>query len=224
MFGLIIRGQDHVRATRDRLHAARVALTWMARDISMAYLSTHVDPEQRRQTFFDGQSDQIDLTTLGHRRLVAESAESDQAEVGYKLGRDRRYPGETVLIRRLKVPIDDRPGDGGEEDVVTAGVKRLSFEYWDARQEDWNDDWQVDFEDVIGANPEEGNTMSEEGGERAAMLPFRVRIKLVVLDPDGEELDLQTQTPLYMRRAVRFNRIASKKRGPPQRGPPQRRP
>ncbi len=214
MFGLIINGQERVRDTRDRLHAARVALNFMARDISMAYLSSHVDEEQRRQTFFDGQGDQIDLTTLAHRRLVAERPESDQAEVGYKIGKDRRYPGEAVLIRRLKVPIDDRPGDGGDEDVVAVGVKRLELEYWDARKEDWNNDWQVDFDDVVYNDPEAGAGLAEEGGEREAMLPYRVRVTLTVEDSDGEDLVLQTQTPLYMRRVLRFNAIATKGKGP----------
>lgn len=223
MFGLIINGQEYVRETRDRLHAARVALNLMARDISMAYLSSHVDEEQRRQTFFDGQGDRIDLTTLAHRRLVAESAESDQAEVGYMLGRDRRYPGETVLIRRTKVPIDDRPGDGGDEDVVAVGVKRLSLEYWDARKEDWNDDWQVDFDDIVYNDPEAGAGLAEEGGEREAMLPYRVRITLTVEDSEGGDLALQTQTPLYMRRVLRFNAVAAKGKGPPT-GPPRTKP
>lgn len=208
MFSLTIQGQEEVRAANDRLNAARTSLNLMARELSMAYLSTHVDEEEeRRRTFFDGEQDTVNFTTLAHRRLVRGAKESDQAEVGYSLGRDARYGDRRVLIRREKVTIDDRPGKGGVEEVLAVDVKKLEFEYWDARKEEWNSDWQVDFEDVVQKADEiESDTASEE---RLSMLPFRVKIKLILEDDDKRPFPLETQTPVYMRRALRFRQVAN---------------
>ena len=81
MLWLTIDGQRTVRDTRDRLHAARVALNTMSREISMAFLTTHVDEEERRQSFFDGDSTQLDFTTLAYRRLVQNAKESEKGKI-----------------------------------------------------------------------------------------------------------------------------------------------
>jgi len=229
MLWLTFDGQNAVRDTRNRLHAARVALNTISRELSMAFLSTHVDEEERRQTFFDGDSDQIDFTTLAHRRLAKDAKESDAVEIGYKLGKDRRYPNQSVLIRRQKTPIDDSPGKGGVEDVLAVGVRKLQFEYWDANDEDWDSDWEVDFEDLVDSKLKDAPTTmgDDENVEHKTMLPYRVRISLVVEDSDGDELSLETQAPIYMRRAFRFLQVAgtnSKKSSSAPRAPAPRSP
>lgn len=210
MLWLTFDGQNAVRDTRNRLHAARVALNTMARELSMAYLTTHVDEEERRQTFFDGDSQQIDFTSLAHRRLIQDAKESDAVEIGYKIGKDRRYPNQTVLIRRQKTPIDESPGKGGVEDVLAVGVRKIKFEYWDANDEDWDSDWRVDFEDLVDSKINAAPTTmgDDESVERKTMLPYRIRISLVVEDSDGDELSLETQAPIYMRRPFRFLQVA----------------
>ena len=189
MLWMTVDGQRAVRDSRDRLHAARVALNTMSRELSMSFLSTHVDEEERRQTFFDGDSQQIDFTSLSHRRLALNAKESDAVEIGYKIGKDRRYPGQSVLIRRQKTPLDDSPGKGGIEDVLAVGVRKLKIEYWDANDEDWNSDWRVDFENLVESKEIAAPTTmgDDETIEHKTMLPYRVRISLEVEDSEGEE-------------------------------------
>ena len=180
------------------------------RELSMAFLSSHANAEEpRRKTFFDGERSRIDFTSLAHRRIIRGAKEGDAEEIGYQIGRDRRYPGVRVLLRRGKTPLDDQPGKGGEEEVLATHVRRLVLSYWDANDEDWKSEWSVDFEDIIDpAAAEKGAGLAEEDeGFKQTMLPYRVRIQLTLEDVDGEDLVLETQTPIFMRRAFRFKRL-----------------
>jgi len=215
MYRLAVHGQDSVREMQHRLHEGRVAMNVMLREISMAYLSTHVNTESmsadgQRKTFFDGNGDRLDFTSLSHRRLMRDVPESDQVELGYSLGRHDDYPGQEVLIRREKIPLDGSPGRGGNEMVLCSGVKEFEISYWDARQEDWGSDWAVDFEDLM--DPEVA--LQTDEGEQSKMdwLPYRVKIRLVLEKPGDGELVLESQTPIYMRRAFRFHGVAGQAR------------
>jgi hypothetical protein len=48
----------------------------------------------------------------------------------------------------VKYHIDDRPGRGGREELLVAGVKELELEYYDKFREDWRNDWDVEVEDA----------------------------------------------------------------------------
>jgi len=214
MYQLSNRGQSMVRENQERLHAARVALSWISRDISMAYLSKHFPEEDagsdQRKTFFDGQNHQINFTSLSHRRILPNTPQSDQVEIGYRVGKHSAYPGEYVLLRRVKSPLDGSPGSGGVETVVCRGVQELELFYWDEHQESWSDDWDVSFEDLEDPSTE----LAVDDGQQMKMdwLPYRVKIKLT-LETDGEDLELVTQTPIFMRRAFNFSKLKGNSRG-----------
>ena len=214
MYQLSNRGQSMVRENQERLHAARVALSWMSRDISMAYLSKHFAEEDagtdQRKTFFDGQQNQINFTSLSHRRILPNTPQSDQVELGYRVGKHSEYPGEYVLLRRIKTPLDGSPGSGGVETVICRGVQEIEFAYWDEHQERWSDDWDVSFEDLEDPSTE----LVADEGEQMKMdwLPYRVKIRLT-LETEGEELELETQTPIFMRRAFNFSKLKGKANG-----------
>jgi general secretion pathway protein J len=215
MYRLSIHGQETVRDMQHRLHEGRVAMNVMLREISMAYLSTHVNMESmsadgQRKTFFDGNTDKLDFTTLSHRRLMRNVPESDQAEIGYSLGRHDDFPGEEVLIRREKIPLDGSPGRGGNEMVLCSGVKEFEISYWDARQEEWGSDWVVEFEDLI--DPEVALQTDEGEQDKMDWLPYRVKVRLVLEKPGNGDLVLESQTPIYMRRAFRFHGVAGQVR------------
>jgi general secretion pathway protein J len=215
MYQLSGRGLNDTRERQERLHSARVAMTWMTRDISMAYLSKHIPTNEdlnsdQRKTFFDGQNQQINFTSLSHRRLIPNAAQSDQVELGYRVGRHESYPGEHVLLRRMKTQLDGSPGSGGVEMVVCRGVQELEFAYWDEHQERWSDDWEVDFEDLEDPTTE----LARDEGEQMRMdwLPYRVKIRLT-LETDDEDFILETQTPIFMRRSFNFQKMSGKGRG-----------
>ncbi|MBR58938.1 MAG: hypothetical protein CMH54_13085 [Myxococcales bacterium] len=219
-FQMVDSGGGTLRIMQDRMAEGRVAMHHLTRDLSMAYLSTHVpiDPVSkqpdkmgiRQITFFNGTSDSVDFTTLAHRRLVRGARESDQAQIGYYLD---RVDGEPVLMRSVKSPLDDSD-NRGEGFVVCRGVEEFKLEYWDARGGEkegrWEDDWSAEQSELLESlEPQEGYLVDEEEAEQKLdLLPYRVRISLVLSIDDDSNVRFQAQTPIYLRRAFKFDALS----------------
>ena len=156
------RANETVRVQGDRYASSRVALTRLARELSMAYVSDHFDPSQHRErpTLFVGREDTLLFTTLAHERLWLDARESNQAVVEYRLDDDPSDRDRQALFRREKARIDAEADRGGREDLVADGVSALRFRYWDPQRKEWMREW------------------STRSVDRANALPTRVRIEL----------------------------------------------
>jgi general secretion pathway protein J len=176
------RTASEARAQQERYGAARIALTRLAREISMAYLSDQYDQGRYRErpTLFRGREDRLLLTTFAHERLWRDAKESDQALVEYTLDSDPDAAGKQALFRREKVHLDDDPDRGGQRDVALGAVKKLAFQYWDRVRGDWVREW------------------STRSTERLNALPTRVRIELEIELPDGRTEKLSTEARIAL--------------------------
>jgi general secretion pathway protein J len=150
-----------------------MALERMARELTMAFVSTHVNPSLDLRvvdTAFigsdNGSDDRIDFTSFSHRRLYRNARESDQNEISYFITEHPDEPGVQVLARREQNRIDDDPRRGGKSQILVENVKEFNLEYFDPLLTDWVETW--DTEDVL-AQPNR--------------LPTQVRIRLSVEDP-----------------------------------------
>jgi general secretion pathway protein J len=176
----VARGQD------DRYAAARVALSRLAREVSMAFLSENYDRNRFRDppTLFVGRDDELLFTTFAHIRLYRDAKESDQSVVQYTLEDDPDRPGEKALFRREKVHLDDEPDRGGRKDLVADRVTALRLQYWDSKRKDWVREWTT------------------RSVEHQKELPQRIRIELEVKLADGRiekfvtEARIEIRTPL----------------------------
>jgi hypothetical protein len=97
--------KQRTEAGQDRVHAARVALMRMTREIEMAYMSNSFNIGlQERRTMFIGAPhadfDELRFSWFGHQRLRADSAESDTAVVMYYTEPDPIDRRAINLIRR----------------------------------------------------------------------------------------------------------------------------
>ena len=225
---ITIKSQKRAVVLQERYHAARVFLQKIKRDLSMSFVSLHQAEDQRTQTGFIGESDQVIFNTSSYEPRRRDAHESDQVEVEYRLDRDE--DGNPAILRRLKHYIDDRFGKGGEEEVVIQGVKDFELSYYDRDKEDWRDDWEVTIEDarekrellkVIQMEREQVEDLrnDEKSGvagvaaaemadklidkvENEAMdqlfLPYRVRIRLVIQDDQDREYAMETQTQIHV--------------------------
>lgn len=164
------------RQQGERYAGARLALTRLSRELSMAFLSEHYDRARFRDrpTLFKGEGDQLLFTTMAHVRLVQDAKESDQAVVEYLVERDP-VSGEDALFRREKARLDDEPDRGGRKDLVATHVKALSLRYWDLKRKEWVRQW------------------STRTPEKLDELPTRVRIELEVKLADGRTEKFTTQ-------------------------------
>jgi general secretion pathway protein J len=143
---ITITSQQRAEVLQERYHAARIFLHRIKRELSMSYLSLHQAEDQRTQTLFDGEEDRVTFNTSAYEPIRRDAHESDQIEVEYRLDQDDE--GNPAIIRRVKYHVDDRPGKGGEEEVVISGVARFELSYYDQSREDWRDDWEVTIDDA----------------------------------------------------------------------------
>lgn len=157
----------------DRSRIIHMTLERMARELSMAFVSTHVNPSldlRVVQTAFigrdNGKDDRIDFTSFSHRRLYRNARESDQNEISYFVTEHPDDPDVTVLARREQNRIDDDPRRGGKSQILVEDVEEFNLEYFDPMLSDWVQTWNT--QDVL-AQPNR--------------LPTQVRIRLTVKDP-----------------------------------------
>ncbi len=183
-FAQVDRASQIARAQGERFAVARLALSRMAREISMAFLSDHFDRSQYRErpTLFLGREDELLFSSMAHVRLNLDAKESDQSTVEYGVEHDPERPGTEALFRREKPRIDDEPDRGGRNDVLCDRVRRLEIQYWDRKRQEWVREW------------------STRSTERANELPTRVRVELELEMPSGGTEKFSTETRIAITR------------------------
>lgn len=157
----------------DHSRIVHMALDRMVRELTMAFVSTHVNPSMDLrvvETAFvgkdNGKDDRIDFTSFSHRRLYRNARESDQNEISYFVTEHPDEPGVQVLARREQNRIDSDPRRGGKSQILVENVEEFNLEYFDPLLSDWVQSWNT--EDVL-AQPNR--------------LPSQVRIRLSTKDP-----------------------------------------
>jgi general secretion pathway protein J len=157
----------------DHSRIVHMALERMTRELTMAFVSTHVNPSldlQVQNTAFvgkdNGREDRIDFTSFSHRRLYRNAPESDQNEISYFVTEHPDDPDINVLARREQNRIDEDPRRGGKSQILVENVEELNIEYFDPLLSEWVDSW-----DSV-------NTLAQPN-----RLPTQVRIRLAVKDP-----------------------------------------
>jgi general secretion pathway protein J len=187
-FQQVDRATELVRDQNERTAAARVALTRVARELSMAFLSDHFDAKRFRErpTLFVGREDELLFSTMAHERLYRDAKESDQAIVEYTVESDPDRPGENALFRREKVRFDDQPDRGGKKDLVADRIVGFRVQYWDQTKKEWVREW------------------STRSIDRANALPVRVRIELEAGPKGGPTEKLVTETRIALTQPLDF--------------------
>lgn len=188
-FGRVIDGRDRATAITERYHDVRQALQRMSRELSTAFLSMHKDcADPRTATLFETRrvsgGTRLDFTSFSHFKTVADANESDQNALSYFVDIDPIDTTRKSLMRREKVRIDEKPDEGGESQVLAEHVESLEFSFYDAKTDQWQDDW--DAKSVDHRN----------------RLPKFIKIVLKVRGPNDKELLFVTKTRLFLREAI----------------------
>jgi general secretion pathway protein J len=187
-FRQLDRVQELTRDQGDRYAGAQLALTRMARELSMAFVSEHYDKNRLRErpTAFVGKEDRLLFCTFAHERLARDARESDQAVVEYSLESDPDRSGEVILFRREKAHIDEEADRGGHRDVVADHLESFRLEYWDPKKQDWVKEW------------------STRSVDHSSDLPTRVRLELVLKLDGGRTDRLSTEARIALTRPLDF--------------------
>ena len=166
---------NKARVEEDVNHSriVHMALERMARELTMAFVSTHTNPSldlRVVETAFigknNGKDDRVDFTSFSHRRLYRNARESDQNEISYFVTQHPDDRDVQVLARREQNRIDEDPRRGGKSQILVENIEEFNLEYFDPLLSDWVQTW--DTEDVL-AQPNR--------------LPTQIRILLSVKDP-----------------------------------------
>ncbi len=190
--------KEQIEVISDRYDEIRIAMNRMAVELSMAYLSDHYNREERHsKTLFredsEGEGDRLIFTSFSHVRRVRDSKESDQNVLTYWVDSDPEDGATTALLRKERVRIDETTGedvfddDVSYTDVLCTRVRRLSFDYWDENDKEWQEEWDSD---------------SMENNNK---LPPRVRVRMTVDDENGRERVYETQAEIMLRIPVKLS-------------------
>lgn len=151
-FSQATRNRERLKAQNAFFQSTSLSLERMARELSMAYVSTHLNPSfnlRESETGFIGRSrlgrDRVDFASFAHRRMRQDAKESDQSEIGYFLTRDPEARGTRsyVLARREQFPIDKDPKSGGRIVGLVKNVESLELRYLDPQSWEWLRSWDT---------------------------------------------------------------------------------
>ena len=179
----------------DRYHQGRSALMRITREISAAFVSMHtpLNPSlQTRMTLFVGKdtspADRLDMTTFSHRRMVANSHETDQNEVSYFGSPDPLNSSKLDLARREANMIDLDPQHGGAVHVMVEDIDLFDLKYLDPMTGLWLDSWDT-------------TQVTAQGGR----LPMQVRVTLVLRGgPGGRTIKMEEKVSMAIQQPVDF--------------------
>jgi general secretion pathway protein J len=192
-FARVFESQEVVTRIQERYHGVRLALSRMAREISMAFiyecreLNTSTG-ERRYQTIFKvdpaSQVDRITFSSFSHLRMTRDVNESDQNVLSYFAREDPDDADVTNLVRSEKVRIDGDPEEEGNVMILCHDIESLHFKMWDRKKKDWVEEW--DCSQV----------------EHLNQLPHLVRISLSAMDENDQELNVSTITRIFTTKAL----------------------
>lgn len=142
--------KKRVEARLERNHEIRMGLERIARELSMAYVSTHRNSNPSLQPMItamvlkdSGGNSRIDFTSFGHLRLYRDAHESDQNELGYFVTEDPEDSSQYILARREQRRIDDDPLEGGETQVLIGNIEEFRLEVLDPVSLEWGSQWDT---------------------------------------------------------------------------------
>lgn len=186
--------KTRIERDEERDQMIRGALSRMAREISMAFLSEHYDKKRyrTRPTIFrlkDGARDaRLLFTSFANERLHTDAKESDQAAFEYTLATAVDGSGRQDLFRRTNTIIDEEIERDGMTTTLAEDVYQFSVKCWDPKDREWRDEW-------------DSSSTSRQG---QVLLPPRVRLSLTYKDPYGKEKTLSTQAKLFLGQPLDF--------------------
>jgi general secretion pathway protein J len=188
------RARNEFQLTQERTHEIRVALDRVIGDLEAAYLSKNEDESaSHRRTLFKarktGKAPEVRFSSLAHRVLWGDANESEQTVIDLYADTDPIDSKLTSWFRKeQRRPSTETPEDEpGDVDVLIRGIEEVQMQFWDWRDEKWQDDWDTTTAD----------------GERGR-LPTRVRLVVKVPHPDGGEIVVTSQARILMQEPLNF--------------------
>lgn len=204
-----IKAKDMVEEISGRYQVVRQAMSRMAREISMAYLSKHINvSEPAFVTQFKGKKDSLFFSAFGYVVRQKDAKQSDQQVIGFFLATDK--DGHQSLMRRVHPNLNLDVEKGGRSQVLCPKVSKLEFSYFDSRFEKWDETWIADPTLMAAQGPPAAQQKGEEkeAGENLPKpwrLPGFVKISMTVQMDEGSEMTWVTETEIPIQDPLDLN-------------------
>lgn len=192
-FSQTSKNKARVEAELDRNHEVRMGVERMARELSMAFMSAQLNPDESLRvvkTGFIGKEarggSRVDFTSFSHKRLYRDAHESDQNELSYFMADDPDDSRIKVLARREQARIDDDFEKGGRTQIMIRDITGFELSYLDPVTGEWLSTWD-----------------STQAVMQFNRLPTQVRIKVTIPNSGrAEDLVFATRAELMMQYAL----------------------
>lgn len=201
-----INAKDNIEKISLRYQLVRQAMSRMAREISMAYLSKHINKnEPVFITQFRGYHNKIFFSAFGNTVRQRDQKQSDAQTLGFFLGTDKE--GRTSLMRRYhaNLGLDVEKGPSLTQ-VLLPDVVLLEFFYFDDRYNKWEEEWFSDPSALAQSSPfadaQKADKMAED--QKAWRLPTMIKIVITAKMPT-EEKKWVTATEIVVQKPLDLN-------------------
>ena len=179
----------------ERNHELRMALGRAVADFEAAYLSKNEDtnathPRTMMVAKAASKMPQVHFSTLGHRVLWADANESEQTVVQYLSRDNRENPGHIDWVRaeRRRPSTQNPDEEPAEYDVLVRNIDKLEIEFWNWKNQDWQDTWDT----------------TQSDGQKG-WLPSRVKITITVKNAQGQDIKVSSQARIFMQEPLLFS-------------------
>lgn len=203
-----INAKNMVEDISLRHQLARQALSRMAREISMSYLSKHYNKnEPAYVTQFKGYPDRLFFSAFGNLITQRDQKQSDQQVLGYFIDKDKE--GRVTLYRKYHPNLNLDVEKGGIKQALLRNMVSISFLYYDDKNNKWDDKWISDplalSTSLPGFFPKEDKEHQAEDGKRGMILPSLVKITLTIKMPNEQDMKWTTVAEIHTRKPVDLN-------------------
>lgn len=207
-----VKAKDTVEEISGRYQLVRQAMSRMAREISMAYLSKHMHlAEPAYMTQFKGKKDRLFFSAFGNAVHQKDAKQGDQQVLGFYLATDK--DGQQSLMRRMRPNLNLDVEKGGNAQVLCPNVTKLEFAYFDSRMEKWDESWTADpTASAVEARrkPErkkndEEQPDNKETGPKPWRLPSFVKITMTANMGNESEVVWTTETEIPIQDPLDLN-------------------
>ena len=176
-FGTIagaLRARDLLEADDAVNQSARIAMSRLRRDLSLAYMTTNTSAVNTYMTLFvahDQDPDRLWFASLSHQRLYRGAREGDQTEITLWTEEDPHNSDAFVLLRREAPRIDNAPERDGVIEPLAYNVKAFDLHFLDPTVNEWKAEWDT------------------TGTDTPNRLPRAVQVTLTLLAPDPDDTE-----------------------------------
>ncbi len=204
-----VKAKDTLEEVSGRYQMVRQAMSRMAREISMAYLSKHIalgDPAFATQ--FKGRHDRLYFSAFGNAVHQRDAKQTDQQVIGYYVATDKN--GRQSLMRRAQPNLNLDVEKGGVEQILCPNVSKIEFTYYDGRLKKWDESWITDPLSLYSLGQQEEQGKEEKSDGRAETpkswrLPQFVKISMTVEMQQGSPMTWVTETELPLQEPLDLN-------------------